>query len=309
MATKKKKFTLRAFEIQNPILTRQHSNLRELLSQRLDQTIVDQRRMPINSQDKDEDLICNYEENDNDFIWGSILRVCPSDNVLNIPDDLFQEDKIDLQVLDSLQDQGELMYRSHYYFLISNSRLITTLPRTTTITRLQTYINWFLEKLRGKEIYEFSPMIENAPILNLAAVRQLKVDMHDPIHNMDDTDTSSQSKSMLDVPLNFLREAMSDVSGLDETVLSQIISAKLLISLKRKPKDMDKDTYSKAMLSAYLKPMADLDHVTLYPRVGKPINGSEITKTEDIEVDQLASNNIAEKELKLKMESYLRSIS
>lgn len=165
MATKKKKITLRAFDVENLNITKSESDVKDLLLHRLEETNAGDRLMLLNERVNDQDLICNYDSSNKRFLWGSMLRICPSEEVLNIPDDLLQENKIELQELDSLQGQGDLMYKSHYYFLLTNKYLITTFPRDVTIHPFQTYVNWFLEELRGTEMFEFNPKIRPAPIL------------------------------------------------------------------------------------------------------------------------------------------------
>ncbi len=58
--------------------------------------------------------------------------------------------------------------------MMDNKHIVTTLPGNTTINRFQTYINWFIESLRGESIYEFTPLITHQPRLRLADVKQFK---------------------------------------------------------------------------------------------------------------------------------------
>ncbi len=294
-----KKFKLRAFKVENSIVTQEESNVMNLLQERLEATIANDRRMVLNEQDRDEDLICNYTTRP-DYVWGSSLRITPSEEVLNIPDSLFREQRIVLEDLNNLQEQGSIIYKSHFYFLISNKFLITTLPGNTTISRFQTYINWFLEDSRRETLFEFTPDIKESPIYDLKSLR--KISVNDPVIEGDST---SNERKMLS--LEMLKRLFSDVSSYDETTLSEIVSAELLLKF-RKPQSMSKQDYQNA-LGAYLKPISDTDNVTFHPKKGPAVSGSEILNVEEVEVEKLESNNISENELMQKMEAFLRNLS
>lgn len=303
---KTKPFKLRAFKIENPNITQTKSDVMDLLKQRLSETVANQRRMLLNQNDKDEDLICNYDDSNSKYIWGSILRISPSDEVLNIPDSLFEEEKIVLQELDNLKDQGSIIYKSHYYFLISNEYMITTLPGNTTVSRFQTYINWFLTNLRN-EVYEFTPMIIDAPIYQLKNLS--KISIQDPIleenkdENTEDFSTYNEKKSL---SLKYLKSLFSDVISFDEAKLNEIVSADLVLKFK-KPAQMTKQDYQNA-LAAYMKPISDVDNVTFYPKNGSPVKGTEILRVKSVDIEKLESNNISEKGLMIQMEQFLSEL-
>lgn len=248
----------------------------------------------------EKDLICNYSIHSGKYIWGSSLRITPSDEVLNIPDSLFSQNRIELQELNSLEDQGTIIYKSHFYFLLSNSFLITTLPGNITISRFQTYINWFLENLREQEIFEFTPHVKNSPNYQLRNLN--KISVSDPI--LEKEESSSSERKMLS--LDMLKNLFSDVSSYDETVLSDIVSAELLIKFK-KPKQMNKEEYQNA-LGAYLKPISDTDNLTFYTKDGQSVNGSEILNVRQVKIEKLESNNISENQLMQEMELFLKEL-
>ena len=74
-----KKFTLRAFRIANPNLTESNSGILRLLEQVLTPvSTAAQRRMPLNVDDPDRELLANYIWSaNNSFLFGTILRIIP----------------------------------------------------------------------------------------------------------------------------------------------------------------------------------------------------------------------------------------
>lgn len=88
-----KKLTLRAFKIENPSLTEPHSGILGLLQQVLTpESIVAQRRMPLNAEDPDRDLLANFTwSTNNSYMFGMMLRIIPADNGGVISEELFNQ--------------------------------------------------------------------------------------------------------------------------------------------------------------------------------------------------------------------------
>jgi hypothetical protein len=284
-------------------LLNQKVTLWVLLNERLQSTIANDRRMLLNEKVKDEDLICNYLIKPEYYTWGSSLRITPSEEVLNIPDNLFKEQKIELQELDSLKDQGTIIYKSHFYFLMTNEFLIVTLPGNVTISRFKTYINWFLEDLRKTELFEFTPDIKESPIYQLRNLK--KISVSDPIIQRNNEENSIESKRK-SLSLGVLKGLFSDISSYDETSLSEIVSAELLLKFK-KPNQMTKQDYQSA-LGAYLKPISDTDNITFHPKSGQSVKGTEILNIKEVFIEKLESNNISENQLMQQMELFMREL-
>lgn len=76
-----KKLTLRAFRIENPNLTEAHSGILGLLQQVLTAgSIAAQRRMTLNAEDPDRELLANFIwAPNNAYLFGMMLRVIPAD--------------------------------------------------------------------------------------------------------------------------------------------------------------------------------------------------------------------------------------
>ena len=296
-----KKIYLRAFKIENSDITRSSLDVKELLEAKLGSTMVSDRRMTLNSNDNEEDLICDYHVSNN-FVFAAILRIKPSGEMPNIPDALFNDNKFLISELDELEVESSIVYKDHYYFLMNNEFLITNLPRTTTIARLQTYINYILEEERESTIYEFTPLIKQSPQYRLQDLKTVKI--QDPAINVLDGDEGgSETRSL---SLWSVMDLLSSVRGIDSHKLDQIVSAELTLKFK-KPRDMSANDYQR-IIGAQLKPLSDAENVTFVPKVGSPVKGSEIMVTKNVEIEQIESGKLSEQHLRQEMELFLREL-
>jgi len=138
-------------------------------------------------------------------------------------------------------------------------------------------------------------------------MKQLKkIIVHDPQH---DSILEEQELRREKAPIKrrFLEKWFADVADYDSTILDQIISAELIFTFSRKPKEISKEDYMNA-LSAYMKPISDTDNVTVYPKKGKAMKASEVLMSKEIEVEKVDNYNISEQQLKQEMEMYLAEV-
>ncbi|MVW93867.1 hypothetical protein FCL53_18070 [Elizabethkingia meningoseptica] len=297
-----KTITLRAFRIENNDITQNTVDVKELLEAKLESTTVEARRMLLNNNDNEEDLICDYLLSTH-FVFAAVLRIKPRGDVPNIPDNLFNGNKFVISTLDELEIDSSLVYKDHFYFLLNNEYVVTNLPRTTGIARLQTYINYVLEDEREDSLYELTPLIQDTPEYKLRDLDRIKI--QDPNINVveDNNREESQTRSL---SLSMITDLLSNVRDIDSHRLDQIVSAELLLKFK-KPKEMSQDDYQRA-LGAYMKPISETENVTFYPKKGIPVKGSDILKTKSVDVELTQSGKLSEQNLKQEMERFLREL-
>ena len=305
-SNKPKNVKLRAFRIENDDPKKSNSGLLALLQAKLEASKVKDRKMLLNQDDprKEEDLICDYSPQNKDFLSGTILRIMASSDLPSIPDNLFDKAKIVINDLDELAVGSSSVYKDHYYFLLNNNYVIISLLGTT-ITRFQTYINWYLNPERGSTLFQFTPLTVLHESIKMEDLRSIKV--QDPIVSSEQGKNSEVgSKKIKDISRDFILQFIQDVKGLKDIELDKIISAELLIKFK-KPKGMDKEEYQK-ILGAYMKPISDTDNVIFIPKKGSAIKGSEILKEKNVDIELTESGKLSEPQLLQEMEKFLSEI-
>jgi len=307
----KKNLKLRAFEIQNNELSQSNSGLLSILSQKLRGSVAQNRRMRLNVDDpkNEEDLVSDYDVKENYLVLGVVLRIMPSDDVPNIPDELFDQEKIEMNELDTIHTQSSNIYKEHYYFMLNNRYLITTLSSNKPITRFQTYINWLLDKERGTKLFEFTPIIKPAPEVRLGDLKEIKIS-DTSIRTVSNGGVNNSNDDFVQKIKNLGKEAISfflnDTQNFSEIELEQIVSAELLIKFA-KPKKKDEENLKRS-LSALLKPISETDNVVFRPKKGPAIKGCDLLWTKSVEIDTTETNKISEPQLFQEMEKVLSEL-
>lgn len=298
-----KKVKLRAFKISVNDIKAIPDDLISFIKTKLETTTANDRRMTINENDNEEDLISDFSL-DETSIFSAILRIRPAESVPKIPDEYFNEKYIHIMDLDRLDNESSIIYKDHYYFMIRGDFLVTNLKLTTTISRLQTYINWIIEKERKNLFFEFTPLVKMVDGLKIIDLKSVKV--IDP--QIDNYSKNTEEKTEVKrFAIDVLKSVLKDVISLDDILLSEVVSAEVLLKFK-KPAKMDPEDYEKE-LGAYLKPISDMNNVTFYPKKGSPISAEEIQVIKEVDIDTTSTNLLSEHHLKQEMERFLNELN
>lgn len=307
-----KQVKLRAFEIVNNTMSKS-VQVANLLKQKLDNSkSSNERRMILNIDDpkKEEDLISHFNTERNNIVFATMLRIAPGDNVQHINETLFKQVNFSISDLLNTKLETSAIYKNHYYFLLSNRFVVTNLPGRTTITRLQTYLNWLLN-----ELIELNPVIELKEEYNLKSVRSFTIqdpanennrNINSTVNDNAGTSIVSKVKNLTGLAEDYLKGLLVNTEGLDDIDFSQLVSAKLLIQIKQ-PTKQSPDEIKKAF-SAILKPVSDLDNISFKTRSGTSVTGSELQKTKQVEVDTTDTGKLNEKTLFQQMELFIKEL-
>lgn len=305
-----KKIKLRAFEIENKNLGKSSSGLLSDLKEKLKASgAASERRMILNAEEEkpEEDLI-SYHTNSSQVQFCTMLRIKPGKDVQHINETLFSKPSFTIAELNSTVVDATAIYKEHYYFGISGDFLVTNLPGNITITRLQTYLNWYLEKL-----YEITPIIAPEASKDLSNVKSITV--MDPVNESSLTPISpnltGKGKSVFNLPslaLEKVKSMLVDAKSLTDLELANLISAKLVIEFN-KPKKSDSEEVKKAY-AALLKPISDLEHVQIQTRDLKHHKkGSDILRTKVVDIDLTQNGSINENTLIQAMAFFINELS
>lgn len=302
-----KQVKLRAFSILQNKLSKTISVSGLLKKTLLNSKSSNERRMRLSEDDpkKEEDLISHFNVEKDNFIFATMLRIAPGNNVQHIDESLFQKANFSISDLLNAKLNTSAIYRDHYYIGVSNNFIVTNLSSRTTITRLQTYLNWLL-----KELVDLSPVIEFKEDYDLASIKSFVI--QDPQQhnkrNIEDSQTENSPflSRLKELASDQIKSLFKDAKDLQDIDLSQIVSAKLLIQLKAPTKKTPEEV--KKAFSAVLKPVSDLDNISFKTRNGTSVTGSQLEKAKLVEVDTTESGKLNEQTLLQQMENFIKEL-
>ena len=306
-ATPKKPIKLRAFRVVLQDANEYSSNLLSALSTVLANSVVDSRRMVLNEQDNDEDILSNFELV-NEYFFGTMIRIIPSEKGGYITPELFRHEKMSLSDLDNQNKQGH-QYKDHYYFALNDRFLVTNLSGSYTIERLQTDLNWLLQSVRGEKLYSFATLINQPNDLTLADIRSIEFGggtIQPP------ADVEEKNESITHKVVAVAKDLLEPIfkikdNSYNEVDYTQIISAKLLLTIAKKPKEMSQEVYQRIM-SSFITPITNDNALKIHTKKSGTLSGSSLKVVNSVNIELTDSGRIIEEQLKQKMEAFLHEI-
>ena len=306
MSQNNKELTLRAFSIKiNSDISKQDIDLFKTISDKIKDTIVKERVMLLNQEDEtaQSDLLSNYTLNDNN-IFATMMRIAPGADDSHIGNELMEKNTFSITDIQRNKNNAAAIYKNHFYICFNKNFLVTTLPKTTTIKRVETYLNW----LAKSHIYELTPVIEISSGVKLSDLSS--VVFKTPC-NIDTSSENLQNDTSRLSRITILKESVkkifetifADSTSLNDIDIDQIISAELKLTLK-KPKKMSEQDY-KNTYGALLKPVSDIDNVTLKDRHGRDVTGEDLLKTTRINIQTTDTGFIQEPQLYIEMAKFI----
>lgn len=307
MAQKKKNVKLRAFRIENKTFTKSSSEILNPLYKVLSGNIsAKERSLKLNDQDDDEDLLSNFEwQADRYYLFGLMLRITPGENTGQISEELLSKKKFSIDDIENNVHE-EKAYKESYYFAINDSYVVTNLSGTYTIDRLQTYINWLLESERKEALFSFTPVTVVPNGIKVEDIKSIEFGNNFVARtNSTNEDFSTRMKSLT---LSAINTLFGEIEELKNFQNEQLVSAKLLLKIKRKPKEMKEEQYTKIM-GAITKPLSDADGITIHTKKNGKFSGGEIQKNKIVPIEMTENNHLVEEQLKQEMEAFLKELN
>lgn len=305
-----KKLTLRAFRIENPKLSRRNSGLVDLLRQALvAKSTAAVRRMELNSESLERELLANYYISANHpYMFGMMLRVIPAESGGSLCEELFKRQFITMADVNAGSAE-QSQYKGHFYFALNNDYLVVDLPGNVGIARLQTYINWLVKDFSPGQLFQFSEMMQPPEGVSLSQIKSIQFG-----------GTSGVAADVVTGGVGSITALLENItSGVIETLLgpcssvleqlrdNQLLEARLLIKVKKKPKEMEQDEFQRVM-GAVATIAPEHVGVTIHTKGGGKYDGREMRVVKSISVDCISSNRISEEQLKQEMELFLNEL-
>lgn len=304
--------TLRAFEIDNPTKATPCSDLTDnlIIKLRSQRGKAKDRRMLLSSESQDEDILTDFSIKESaPYVWGVMWRIAPTKETPNIPENLFEKEKITAVDINSKDGKSNLLTRKDlYYFIINRQFLVTNLPKNR-IKSLQDYLNWFLTIERGNNMYSFTPLVSAPENTKLCDIKNIVIGNHGKKHQ--------GGKKVIDLPKGLekiynlatekIKGMVNEIPDFEELKKNNILSASLVINFK-KPSKMKDEDYGR-MLGTFMKPIGEDEDVSFKLKDGKQVRGKEVLRTKKIDVELLEGGIINEKSLMLDMEKFINDLN
>lgn len=241
-------------------------------------------------------------------MFGLMLRIIPADNGGVISEELFSQPTITMaQVNAGHPDQSQ--YKDHFYFALNNNYLVTSLAGNINIDRLQTYINWLLEGVRGERLFQFTELTKLPDGVQLSQIKDIQfvgggnVVAATPTEN-EPTTFSARLGGLTD---DLLGQLIGDASSLAEIRSNQLIEARLFLKLKSKPREMAQEAFQRVM-GAIATNITNDSGLVVRTKDGNKFTGAAVKVKKPVSVECVEANRIVEEQLKQEMELFLSEV-
>lgn len=306
--TTEKAVTLYAYKIENERISKSYSEFYDKFSSKLQQdSSVKQRCMPLSDDSSEFEVLASFIITSN-YIWGNLMRIAPTKEVPNLPDDFLERKEISYSELEGrTEDETKKCCKSSYFFVVNKSHLVTNMPKTR-ISQFKTYVNWLLEAERGDTLYKFSILIQSPIGTKISDINKIIFSGESSMSfKENDTDSNKVSFKINKLITGRLSSILSS-EDLSFLVDRKILSANLVVNVKSLRKGSKDEDVVKKALSAVITPMVDDDGVSFITKDKKPIKAGEMIKSKKVLVDYLGGGLFNEQDLRQNMLSFLNEL-
>lgn len=301
----RKKIKLRSFGLSNTNLIQNGTGIIACLNSVLpENSTANSHRMMLNAQDGDEDLLSFYSFLRDRYLFGMMLRIIPVENGGFISDDLFSNNTISIADLEQGADNG-FQYKDHYYFMLSDRFVVTNLSGSYSIDRFQTYINWLTENHRNS-IFDMNPVTKLPDGVRVSDIKSIEFAGVRAV-NVEPNSEPAVVTKMREVTSDVLSMLFEDTEELDNIRGEELVSAKLLLKIRKRPADMAEEDYTRAM-SAMTRQITNDSGIAIKTRQGGTYTGEAVKDVKEVDVELTENDRLNEQQLKQLMEQYLQDL-
>ena len=299
-----RQITFRFFDVDYACLTSSSTLVGRVLG-RLSSTAAD-RMMPLNKNESDKsDLISDYGNvGKGQIVTGTCLRIVNSKDVPIITEDMLKQNQFKVSSINPQAKDKEKTCLDYFYFCLSDEKLIVTLDSRSGINRFETYINWLLNTQETGERITFNPTIDEEK-LSASDIKKITINNSYEISPAREATQDDGIKSkMVNLTKEIWETLFSETDSLKDLMDANICSANLVIKFS-KPRGMEEEEYKRRTAGAILKPLEDPDGISFQAK-GKKIKGSQILRTEIVEVECDDNGAVSEQEVYQKLVQRIR---
>ena len=257
--------------------------------------------MTLNKNESDKsDLISDYGNVGKGLIvTGTCLRIVNSKEVPIITEDMLKQNQFKVSSINPKAKDKEKTCLDYFYFCLSDKKLIVTLDSRCGINRFETYINWLLNTQETGENVVFTPTVDEEK-LSANDIKKITINnSYELVSNKEFAQTDGIKTKMVNLTKDIWESLFSETDTLIDLMEANICSANLVIKFSR-PRGMEEEEYKRRTAGAILKPLEDPDGISFQAN-GKKIKGSQVLKTETVEIDCDDNGAVSEQEIYQKM--------
>ena len=295
--------TLRAFSIKSTKISSDTDEFFESIKEKLKITSAKERLMVLNQDDDtvESDLISCFYLKDNN-IFATMMRIAPGADDRHIDNELMEKNSFSVSEIRRTRNNAAALYKNHYYICFNNNCLVTNLPQTTTIKRIETYLNWLIDS----HTYEITPIVAPYPDLKLSDLKTVVFKNKDPLQKRPSHAPENTEDKIINLKNNFITnffKIIVDGDSLNDIDINQIISAELLLKLS-KPRKMSEEEFQKTY-GAILKPVSDSENIVFKDNKGNRITGEDLLKTKKVNIERTDQGFLQEPQLHIEMAKFI----
>lgn len=266
--------------------------------------------MPLNAEEPERDLLANFIwAQNNSYMFGLMLRVIPAENGGTLNEELFNRPTITMTDVNSGHpDQSQ--YKDHFYFALNDSYLVTNLAGNINIGRLQTYINWLLEDVRGGRLFKLTELAKLPAGVPVNQIKDIQlVDGESAVSSAasgkEQSTVSSLFRNITDGVLEFIMG--SDIINLERIRSNKLVEARLYLKLKGKPREMAQEEFQ-CVMGAMVTNVTNDSGIIIRTKDGNRCTGAAVKVKKTVSVECVSSNRIVEEHLRQEMELFLSEV-
>ena len=187
---------------------------------------------------------------------------------------------------------------------------MTTLGKSSSISRVETYLNWLIEEIRGETLFNFTPMISTELPIKPKDIKEMTIlpPRTRSVETEDSQADTEEASRAYKINWNRIKSLFGDSLNLDELKANNILEAELNIKFTR-PKNMTPQNYER-LLGQSLRVISGLDQVQFRGKKGKKyVVGSDMQREKSVKIELTENGHLSEEQLKQEMERYLLELT
>jgi len=297
---KTKTITVTAYKIQTAETSTADIDIQnEIISALEEQNSLGKRFMRHNELDdlKEGDLISLYEDEKNQWLFGSFVRIKEGELAQILKEQMGQNSLSLNDIAVQTDEKVEGAIKDYSYFLFSKGMLLYT--GGVSLKSFQIYINWLIGK--GMD-FRFNPIIQEQNQIPLSEIKTVEItdlglNITNEIKDIEKGTFTTITKNINNIARALLEQLLSESKDLNTIMAEDILSVNIQFKIKT-PKKAEEE--KKKALTALLKSV-DNEDIIITAKNGQKIRGTSFTLKKAFKVELTSKGFPIEEHVKREM--------